>query len=340
MTNQPTNTSHEPLLQVKNLSKRFAIRSGFLSRVTGAISALDDVSFDLYSGETLGIVGESGCGKSTLARCILQLLRPTLGEVWYQGKDLAQLSASELRPLRQDLQMIFQNPYASLNPKMSVNQIITEPFEIHKVGGKTQRQKTVQELMDKVGLPTKLLQSYPHELSGGQCQRVGIARALALNPKLIIADEAVSALDVSVQAQILNLMMDLKKELGLTYIFISHNLSVVEYISDRVGVMYLGNLVELATADQLYHDPKHPYTQALLSAIPVVDPEQAKHKKRILLQGDLPSPANPPSGCRFHTRCQYASQICKTAVPAWEILNPQQQVACHHHHNLQLPQAV
>jgi oligopeptide/dipeptide ABC transporter ATP-binding protein len=330
-----TNPSEEVLVQVRGLEKHFPIRTGFLNRVSGAVQAVHHVDLDIYAGETLGIVGESGCGKSTLARCILQLLRPTAGQVFFDGQDLTQCSHRQLQPLRRQMQMVFQNPYASLDPRMTIEQILHEPFEIHRIGSKTERAQQVTSLLDMVGLAKGVIHKFPHELSGGQCQRVGVARALALKPKLIIADEAVSALDVSIQAQILNLLQDLKREFNLTYLFISHNLSVVEYISDRVAVMYLGQVVEIAPSSRLYHTPQHPYTQALLSAVPKPDPD-FRHRPRILLEGDLPSPANPPLGCRFHTRCPAATELCSAQEPSWEWLAeaPNHGVACHHFREL------
>ena len=331
----PVSSETETLLSLRSVSKHFPIRSGFFNRVTGAVQAVNDVSLDVIKGETLGIVGESGCGKSTLARCILQLVRPTAGEVLFENQELTALSEKNLRPLRREFQMVFQNPYASLDPRMTVESILLEPFEVHRLYSSQQRQKEVQSLLDMVGLSTGVIQKFPHELSGGQCQRVGVARALALRPKLIIADEAVSALDVSIQAQILNLMQDLKSAFNLTYIFISHNLSVVEYISDRVAVMYLGQVVELAPSSALYHHPQHPYTKALLSAIPKPDPAD-RDRPRLLLEGDLPSPANPPSGCRFHTRCPAATALCQSVPPVWEETAPNTGhfVACHHFREL------
>jgi oligopeptide transport system ATP-binding protein len=286
------------------------------------------VDLDIFRGETLGLVGESGCGKSTIGRSILQLIRPSAGQVFLDQQELTQLSNKALRPLRKDMQIIFQNPYSSLDPRMSIGDTIAEPLEIHQVSQGPALRKRVSELLDLVGLPQDAATRYPHEFSGGQRQRVGIARAIALNPKFIVADEPVSALDVSIQAQILNLLDDLKKEFNLTYLFIAHNLSVVEYISDRVAVMYLGKIVEIAPSHALYERPLHPYTQALLSAIPIPDPT-AKKPDRVLLEGDLPSPANPPSGCRFHTRCPYAVDKCKTDVPEGVEYLPGHVAYCH-----------
>jgi oligopeptide transport system ATP-binding protein len=318
-----------PLLQIEHLTKHFPIRKGFWGRVAGQVQAVHNVSLEVMAGETLGIVGESGCGKSTLGRCVLQLIQPTSGRVALEGTELTTLAPKQLRPLRRQMQIIFQNPYSSLDPRMTIGQTVAEPLEVHHVLKGCALKTRVAELLDQVGLPSDAADRYPHEFSGGQRQRVGIARAIALNPKIIIADECVSALDVSVQAQILNLLQALKSEYGLTYLFISHNLSVVQYISDRVAVMYLGQIVELAPADRLYQQPLHPYSQALLSAIPVPDPTR-DHSQRKLLQGDLPDPANPPSGCRFHTRCPYATEVCQTESPLFKALQPDHWVACHH----------
>ncbi len=321
-------TQAKPLIQIQGLSKHFPIHKGFFNRKVGDVQAVTDVDLTIYEGETLGLVGESGCGKSTLGRCILQLIRPTAGSVLFEGEDLTQLSNAQLRPLRQKMQLIFQNPYSSLNPRMTIGEILKEPLEIHKLYmGKALRQR-IDELLDMVGLPKDAFDRYPHEFSGGQRQRVGIARALALNPKFIVADEPVSALDVSIQAQILNLLADLKKEFNLTYLFIAHNLSVVEYISDRVAVMYLGKIAEVAPARELYQKPLHPYTKALLSAIPVPDPT-VDHSQRIYLEGDLPNPANPPSGCRFHTRCPYVIDKCRQEIPMGIEYLPQHIGFCH-----------
>lgn len=325
---RPQAASTTPLIRLKGLTKHFPIHKGFWGRKVGEVQAVTDVDLTIYQGETLGVVGESGCGKSTLGRCILQLLRPTAGQVYLGDRELTQLKTSQLRPLRREMQIVFQNPYSSLDPRMTVGQTLAEPLEVHKLAFGKAREKRVYELLDMVGLPQNAFRRYPHEFSGGQRQRVGIARALALNPQFIVADEPVSALDVSIQAQILNLMDDLKKELNLTYLFIAHNLSVVEYISDRVAVMYLGKIVEIAPAKDLYEKPLHPYTQALLSAIPLPDPT-ADHSKRMLLQGDLPSPANPPSGCRFRTRCPYAKERCAQEVPQGIEYLPGHVAYCH-----------
>ncbi|WP_354699574.1 ABC transporter [Paraconexibacter sp. AEG42_29] len=322
----------EPIIEVKDLKKHFPIKKGIiLARQVGAVRAVDGVSFDVAAGETLGIVGESGCGKSTTARLIMRLLDPTSGQILYQGQDIATLSRKELKPLRRDMQMIFQDPYSSLNPRKTVGSIISEPFIIH--GTETdedKRKKLVQELMDQVGLNPEHYNRLPHEFSGGQRQRIGVARAIALKPKIVVADEPVSALDVSIQAQILNLLRDLQRDLGLTIIFIAHDLSVVRHMCDRIAVMYLGKVVELASADELYARPRHPYTGALLSAVPVPDPVLAAAKKRQILGGDVPSPANPPSACRFHTRCPKAVMgTCDVDEPQLEVKDGGSIAACH-----------
>jgi len=323
----------EVLIQVNGLKKHFPIMRGVLRRQVGAVQAVDGVSFDIYKGETLGLVGESGCGKSTTGRTILQLLEPTAGTVQYAGKELTALNKSELRKSRRDMQMIFQDPYASLNPRMAIGGIIGEPLQIHNIGDAKSRKERVKELMGLTGLNPFFINRYPHEFSGGQRQRIGIARALATNPSFIVADEPISALDVSIQAQVVNLMDDLKEELGLTYLFIAHDLSMVRYISDRVAVMYLGRIVELSDRNSIFEHPLHPYTQALLSAIPIPDPEKEEKRKRLILEGDVPSPANPPSGCRFHPRCRYATDICSKEDPEFRDLGldgAQHMVACHH----------
>src|SRR6185369_7730761 len=318
----------EPLLRVKNLKKYFPIRGGLLSREVARVHAVDDVSFDILPGETLGLVGESGCGKSTTGRTILRLIEPTSGEVSFQGKDVTKLDKRSLRSLRKEMQIIFQDPYASLNPRMTVGSIIGEALVIHKLAkSRREREERVVQLLETVGLSADHLRRYPHEFSGGQRQRIGIARALAVNPKLIVADEPVSALDVSIQAQILNLLQDLQERLGLTYLFVAHDLSVVEHISDRVAVMYLGKIVELADSIELYRRPLHPYTVSLLSAIPVPDPD--RKRKRIVLTGDVPSPAHPPSGCRFHPRCFMARDICSREEPLLREVKPGHWSACH-----------
>lgn len=325
-----TAVSNKPLLEVKNLVKHFPITKGIIfSKQVGAVKAVDGISFTVNRGETLGLVGESGCGKTTTGRVILRLIEPTSGEVLFDGKNVPELSKEELRELRRDMQIIFQDPYASLNPRMTVADIVGEPLHIHGLAKGKEREKRVQELLDVVGLSSFHARRFPHEFSGGQRQRIGIARALAVNPKLIICDEPVSALDVSIQAQVINLLQDLQKEFGLTYLFIAHDLSVVKHISDRVAVMYLGKIVELADKDRLYANPKHPYTQALLSAIPIADP--TVKKERIILKGDVPSPINPPSGCRFHTRCPYAMDICQTQEPDFVDTGDGHFVACHLH---------
>ena len=328
-----------PLVEVKGLRKEFPIRKGFFNQKVGSVQAVSDVSFNIYKGETLGLVGESGCGKSTLGRCLLQLLQPTAGEVWMEGRELGSLSNAELRAQRRDMQIIFQNPYSSLNPRMRVDDIIAEPFIIHRLAKGPELTEKVHKLLDTVGLPREAASRYPHEFSGGQRQRIGIARALALQPKLIVADEPVSALDVSIQAQILNLLNDLKSEFGLTLLFIAHNLSVVEHISDRVMVMYLGKIAEIGSAESLYHEAKHPYTQALLQAIPVADPKlaRARRKQRHLLEGDPPNPAAPPSGCRFHTRCPQADERCSSEIPEEQIFGVNQRVYCHYAGELPRP---
>jgi peptide/nickel transport system ATP-binding protein len=322
-------TAETPLLSVRQLYQRFPVRKGFWGRVSGHVHAVTDVSLDLYPGETVGLVGESGCGKSTLGRSILQLLRPSSGSVTLMGQELTTLSHKALRPLRQHMQMVFQNPYASLNPRMTIGHTLREPFDIHRVDTPAGRIKKVRDLLDVVGLPQDAAQRYPHEFSGGQRQRVCIARAIALNPKLVVADEPVSALDVSIQAQILNLLDDLGRQRQLTYLFVSHNLSVVQHISDRVAVMYLGRIVELCPTADLFSQPLHPYTQALLAAAPIADPSQ-RGKQRPLLEGDLPSPINPPSGCAFHTRCPLATEQCRQQVPQWVEHQPGHFAACWH----------
>ncbi|KXG10961.1 Oligopeptide transport ATP-binding protein OppF [Anoxybacillus sp. P3H1B] len=317
----------EPLLQVKDLKKYFPITGGVFSKKIGEVKAVDDLTFTVYKGETLGIVGESGCGKSTTGRMLLRLIEPTEGSIVFENQEITNLSKQELRKVRRDMQMVFQDPFASLNPRHTVEKILEEPLVVHGIGSKQERKKKVYEMLEVVGLGSYHAKRYPHQFSGGQRQRIGIARALMTRPKLIIADEPVSALDVSIQAQVLNLLEDLQKEFGLTYIFIAHDLGVVRHISDRVGVMYLGRMVELADSDVLYESPKHPYTKALLSAVPIPDPEY--QQERQLLTGDLPSPANPPKGCAFHTRCSACMDICKTTRPTLQEVEKGHYVACH-----------
>ncbi|GMB09307.1 oligopeptide transport system ATP-binding protein [Thermolongibacillus altinsuensis] len=317
----------EPLLRVERLKKYFPITSGIFGKQVGQVKAVDDLSFTVYKGETLGIVGESGCGKSTTGRMLLRLIEPTEGSILFEDQEITRLSKSELRKVRREMQMIFQDPFASLNPRHTVEKILEEPLIVHGIGSKQERKKKVQEMLEVVGLSSYHAKRYPHQFSGGQRQRIGIARALMTRPKLIIADEPVSALDVSIQAQVLNLLEDLQKEFGLTYIFIAHDLGVVRHISDRVGVMYLGRMVELAESENLYNNPKHPYTKALLSAVPIPDPEYKQEKQ--LLVGDLPSPSNPPTGCAFHTRCDACMEICKTVKPELKEVEEGHYVACH-----------
>ncbi|MGW2558096.1 ABC transporter ATP-binding protein [Streptomyces sp. NPDC001514] len=321
----------EPLLRVDGLVKHFPIKKGLLQRQVGAVKAVDGISFDVRPGETLGVVGESGCGKSTMGRLITRLLEPTGGTVEFQGTDISHLGVAKMRPLRRDVQMIFQDPYGSLNPRHTVGSIVSAPFRLQGVEPEGGIKREVQRLLGLVGLNPEHYNRYPHEFSGGQRQRIGIARALALKPKLVVADEPVSALDVSIQAQVVNLLDDLQEELGLTYVIIAHDLSVIRHVSDRIAVMYLGKIVELADRKSLYESPMHPYTKALMSAVPVPDPRRRGAKsERILLKGDVPSPISPPSGCRFHTRCWKATEICKTQEPPLLELRPGQQVACHH----------
>ncbi len=317
---QPTKAPAE-LVEVRDLVKHFPIEGS-----DDVVRAVDGVSFSILQGETLGLVGESGCGKSTVGRCMLRLHQPTGGEILFEGKDITNLPAAEMQALRREMQIIFQDPYASLNPRHNILSIVSEPLKIHGIGSKQERRERVGDLLAKVGLDPKYMHRYPHEFSGGQRQRIGIARALALNPKLIICDEPVSALDVSVQAQVVNLLQDLQLEFGLTYLFISHGLAVVEHISNRVAVMYLGKIVEIADAASLYEDPLHPYTKALLSAIPVPDP--TRKRERIVLTGDVPTPIDPPSGCRFRTRCPWAIDECAEVVPELREIRPGHFAAC------------
>jgi oligopeptide transport system ATP-binding protein len=316
----------ELLLEVNGLKKYFPITGGIFGRKKGDVKAVDDVSFYVKKGETLGIVGESGCGKSTTGRLLMRLIEASDGRILFEDKEITSMSKSELRKTRRDIQMVFQDPYASLNPRHSIQQILEEPLIVHGIGNKEERKKRVQEMLEVVGLSNYHAKRYPHQFSGGQRQRIGIAKALMTKPKLIIADEPVSALDVSIQAQVLNLMKDIQTEFQLTYIFIAHDLGVVRHISDRVGVMYLGRLIELADSEELYENPLHPYTKALLSAVPIPDPDIKR--ETILIEGELPSPANPPSGCAFHTRCSQVMDICKTTRPVERNLNGHS-VACH-----------
>ena len=315
-----------PVLELRNLTKYFPVRAGVFLRKIGDVHAVDSVSFKVHRGETLGLVGESGCGKSTLGKTILNLLAPTAGQVFFEGRDLSSVGKAEWRTLRRDMQIISQDPMESLNSRHTVGQILEEPFVIHKLGEPNQRQVWVQNLLEKVGLPRTAVTRFPHEFSGGQRQRIGIARAIALNPKLIICDEAVSALDVSVRAQIINLLLELQREMELALLFIAHDLSVVRHLSDRVVVMYLGQIVEEARSQEIYDSPGHPYTRALVSAIPIPDPE--KTRDRAILDGDVPSPINPPAGCRFHTRCVYAKAKCQHESPRLEQVGPNHHVSC------------
>ncbi len=318
------------LIDVRDLQMYFPMTKGviFQSRV-GEVKAVDGVSFQIMRGETLGLVGESGCGKTTIGRCILQVIKPTGGEVRFRGQDLTQLSGKAIRPLRRELQVIFQDPYGSLNPRMTVGAIVEEPLVIHKTGDRNERKSAVRELFEVVGLNPSMMDRYPHEFSGGQRQRIGIARALAVNPSFIVCDEPVSALDVSIQAQVINLLRSLQERFDLTYLFISHDLSVVRHISDRVAVMYLGKIVEITGRDELYRDPKHPYTRALLSAVPIPDPVVEASRERIILTGDVPSPIDPPKGCSFHPRCPFAMDVCREITPVLKPTTQGHSVACH-----------
>ena len=326
----------DAILELRNLKKYFPIRTALFRRGTGYVKAVDDVSLRIGHGETLGLVGETGCGKTTLGRCVVRLYKPLAGQILYRYRndngqdaeiDLAELSASELRPFRHDIQMIFQDPYSSLNPRRTVFDTISEPMRASKLASGKELEDRVIHLMQVVGLETRYLRRYPHAFSGGQRQRIGIARSLATNPRLIVADEPVSALDVSIQAQILNLLGDLQDEFGFSYLFVAHNLSVVKYVSDRVAVMYVGRLVELAPTEELYANPKHPYTEALLSAVPISDPDFVR--ERIILKGEIADPSNPPSGCYFHPRCPYAKELCEKELPSWEEVAPEHFAACH-----------
>jgi oligopeptide transport system ATP-binding protein len=329
MSNVNTNTnSNDVLLHVEDLMMHFPIYRGVIQRQVGAVRAVDGISFDIKRGETLGLVGESGCGKSTTGRTILQLYKPTAGNVYFNGTDLVKLKPEEMRWIRRDIQMIFQDPYASLNPRMTVGQIVGEPLMVHSAVTGKEIQERVQHLLEIVNLNPSFSTRYPHEFSGGQRQRIGIARALALQPSFIVCDEPISALDVSIQAQVVNLLEELQNQFNLTYLFIAHDLSMVRHISDRVAVMYLGVMVELASRDEIYAKPLHPYTQALLSAIPIPDPVADAQRKRIILEGDVPSPANPPSGCRFRTRCPFAEEVCSQSRPEFREIRPGHFVAC------------
>jgi len=323
----PPATANAPVLEVKGLKKHFPIKKGLLSRTAGYVYAVDGVSFDIKDGETLGLVGESGCGKSTVGRTVLRLIEPTAGSIKVSGEDIGGLGKSELRPYRRQMQIIFQDPFSSLNPRMSAGDIVGELLQVHEIAKGKAKEDIVAGLFERVGLRAAQMRSFPHEFSGGQRQRIGIARALALNPKLIIGDEPVSALDVSIQAQVINLLMDLQDEFKLSYLFIAHDLAVVEHISHRIAVMYLGKIVEYADKKTLFTDPQHPYTEALLSAVPIPNPA-VKREKRIL-QGDVPSPINPPPGCHFHTRCPYAEERCRMEEPPLKQIAPGHTVACH-----------
>jgi oligopeptide/dipeptide ABC transporter ATP-binding protein len=322
----------DDLLVVENLEKYFPVTRGIIfQKQVASVKAVDGVSFSIREGETLGVVGESGCGKSTMARCIMRLLDPTGGRVVFRGRDITHLSRAEMRPYRREMMMIFQDPYASLNPRKRVGFIVGEALEVHKVGTETETKRRVQELLDVVGLNPEHYNRFPHEFSGGQRQRIGVARALAVNPKLIVCDEPVSALDVSVQAQILNLLKDLQRDFGLTYVFIAHDLNVVRHISDRVMVMYLGKVVEVANRTQLYTEPKHPYTGALLSAVPIPDPTLGRNRQRVVLEGDVPSPLNPPTACRFHPRCpRFHEGVCDVDEPELYSFGRDHSAACHY----------
>jgi oligopeptide transport system ATP-binding protein len=322
-------SENNAILRVDKLKMYFPIKAGVFQRHVGDIKAVDDVSFEIMAGETLGLVGESGCGKTTTGRAIIRLYKPTDGHVFFEGQDMADLKGETLRKMRRKMQMIFQDPYASLNPRMSVFGIVAEPLTAHHVASGKEKKERVAELMELVGLNPGLMNRYPHEFSGGQRQRIGLARSLALQPELIICDEPISALDVSIQAQVVNLLEELQEKFGLTYLFIAHDLSMVRHISDRTAVMYLGKVVELSPQEELYNQPLHPYTQALLSAVPVPDPIVERKRQRIILTGDVPSPANPPTGCNFHPRCPLAQQVCQEVDPEWREVSPNHWAACH-----------
>ncbi|MCY4533539.1 MAG: dipeptide ABC transporter ATP-binding protein [Gammaproteobacteria bacterium] len=321
-----------PLLQVRGLTRHFPVRSGVLLRTSGQVHAADDVSFDLNVGETLGLVGESGCGKSTVGKTLLRLYEPTSGAVLFEGRDIASMNKAELRRMRRNVQIILQDPFESLNARHTIGKILEEPFIIHRLGSTAERRRRVAGLLEKVGLEAATANRFPHEFSGGQRQRIGIARAIALEPKLIVCDEAVSALDVSIQSQVINLLLELQREMNLALLFIAHDLAVVKHVSDHIAVMYLGEIIETATATEIYRSPRHPYTQALLSAIPVPDPGAGR--ERIVLEGDVPSPIEPPGGCRFHTRCRYAQEDCRQLKPALKPVHSGASVACHHWQSL------
>ncbi|MED4018532.1 dipeptide ABC transporter ATP-binding protein [Sutcliffiella cohnii] len=325
-----SNRENNKLLEIYNIKKYFPVKKSLFSRSSRYVKAVDDVSFSVGARETIGIVGESGCGKSTLGRTILRLQNPTSGKIIYNNIDITKLNDSELQSVRREMQIVFQDPYASLNPKFRIGDIVGEPLRVHGEGSKNDRRERVQSLLERVGIGAHQISKYPHEFSGGQRQRVGIARALALNPQLIVCDEPISALDVSIQSQVINLFQDLQEELGLTYLFISHDLSVVRHISDRVAVMYLGKIVEIGDTEDIYQKPSHPYTKALLSAIPIPNPVEQRKRNRIILQGDVPNPINPPSGCRFHTRCPLVTNRCKEEEPILTTGSNGRMVACHY----------
>ena len=331
-------TKNENIIEIKNLKKYYPLTSGLMRKVTGVVKAVDDVSFVIPKGKTIGLVGESGCGKTTISKCILRAIDPTEGEIYLnndQGThDLAKLSEGELRPLRKEMQMIFQDPFSSLNPRMNLFDIVSEPLLLNGIKNRTERQDRVEELLEKVGLRSEYMIRFPHAFSGGQRQRIGIARALALNPSLIVCDEPVSGLDVSVQAQVINLLMDLQDEFGLSYLFVSHDLSIVRQISDEINVMYLGRLVENGTPEQIFSSPKHPYTEALISAVPQADPDIEKNHKTLI--GEIPNPSNPPSGCYFHPRCAYATDECKKTNPELTIDKSGRTFSCHNANNIKL----